>query len=62
MFFGIYLILFFFTMRQRKTNKQTELKGVTYVWKSAFVVSSVRWSHPVLQENGETFIAVFDMQ
>ena len=41
---------------------QTYLKGVTYVWNSAFVVSSVRWSHPVLQENGETFIAVFDMQ
>ena len=25
--------------------------------KRAFVVSSVRWKHPVPQENGETFIA-----
>ena len=30
--------------------------------KRAFVVSSVRWKHPVPQENGETFIALFVVQ
>ena len=30
--------------------------------KRAFVVSSVRWKHPALQGNGETFIAFFVVQ